>query len=64
MDCNCGDTMSVEAKNIEEAAQKLKSAMTSEKIKEHFASRHQGESMPHKAFIDAQIEKSLEPVMA
>ncbi len=63
MTCTCGHEMSVEAENREEAVTKMQGMMTEEAIKEHMAANHkEGEAMPTKAMVDADIAEKLQPV--
>lgn len=55
--CTCGDVMTVEAENREEAVEKLKGMMSEEALKAHFDEKHPGQSVPAKADSDAMIEQ-------
>ena len=59
MTCNCGDTMTMDAANIEEAKKKFKEMMTEEMIAKHFADKHAGQTVPPLAQVHAMIDKEV-----
>ena len=58
MTCSCGDTMSVDAENRDEAVMKMKAMMTQEAIDAHCAEKHTDMKMTM-ADVHAGIEKDL-----
>ena len=58
MTCSCGDVMSVEAENIDEAKAKMKEQMNQEAIDAHCKEKHPDMAMT-KADVDAQIDEKL-----
>ena len=61
MTCSCGDTMTIDADNREEAVSKMKAMMTQEAVDTHMAQYHAGQSMAM-ADVHAGIEKDLQAV--
>lgn len=59
MTCTCGDVMSVEAENREEAVGKLKGMMSAEAIASHFAEKHSGQPVPSKEQSDTMVEQMV-----
>lgn len=56
--CTCGDIMSVDAENKEEAVAKLKEMMSGEEvIAQHMAEKHAGEPVPSQEQIHMMIEQ-------
>ena len=58
MTCSCGDVMSVDAENRDEAVMKMKDMMTQEAIDAHCAEKHPGMTLTQ-ADVHAGIEKDL-----
>ncbi len=59
MTCSCGDIMSVDAENHDEAVMKMKGMMTQEAINQHMAEKHPGDPVMSMAECHAAIEKDL-----
>lgn len=55
--CSCGDVMTVDAENREEAVRKLQEMMTEEKIPAHMSEKHPGEPVPSKEQVNQMIEE-------
>lgn len=55
--CTCGDVMSVDAENREEAVAKLKEMMSEKATAEHMAEKHAGEPVPSQEQIHMMIEQ-------
>ena len=60
MTCTCGDVMSVDAENKEEAVMKMKEMMTQDAIDAHCAEKHPDMKLT-KAQVDADIDTKLMP---
>lgn len=60
MTCTCGDVMSVEAENREEAVSKLKAMMTEDAVAKHVAEKHTGEPPMTVEDVHAGIEQGLQ----
>ena len=58
MTCSCGDVMSVDAENREEAVMKMKGMMTQEAIDAHCLEKHPEMKLPQ-ADVHMGIEKDL-----
>ncbi len=58
MTCSCGDVMSVDAENRDEAVMKMKETMTQEAIDAHVAEKHPDMQLSQ-ADIHAQIDRDL-----
>lgn len=58
MTCNCGDKMSVEAENREEAVTKMKGTMNQAAIDAHCAEKHPDMKLTE-AEVHAQIDEKL-----
>ncbi|MBI2610138.1 hypothetical protein HYW53_03090 [Candidatus Giovannonibacteria bacterium] len=58
--CTCGDPLSVEAANREEAVIKMKNMMTQDAIDKHFEEKHPEEVPPDKNTLHAMIERDLD----
>ncbi len=59
MTCTCGDTMTVEAANRDEAVAKLKAMMTEDAIKQHMEEKHPGEPLISLADCHKMIEEQV-----
>ena len=59
MTCPCGDDMTVDAENRDEAVSKLKAKMTEDVIKAHMAEKHPGQPVMTVAECHAMIERDL-----
>jgi len=59
MTCACGDTMTVDAANRDEAAGKMKVMMNEEGIKKHMAEKHTGEPLISVSDCHAMIDQKL-----
>lgn len=59
MTCSCGDTMTVEAENHDEAISKMKGMMDEAAIAEHMNAKHPGDPVISVAECHAMIEKEL-----
>ncbi len=57
--CNCGEVMTVEAENREEAVTKMKGMMTQDAINTHMSEKHSGEPVPTLEQVHAQIDSNL-----
>ena len=57
--CTCGDVMSVEAENREEALVKMKEMMNEEALETHMAEKHAGDPVPTVEQSHAMIEQNL-----
>lgn len=56
--CTCGDVLSADAENREEAVAKLKGMMSGEEvIAQHMAEKHAGEPAPSEEQIHMMIEQ-------
>ena len=62
MTCSCGDVMSAEAENREEAVSKIKATMTQEAVSSHMAEKHLGEPVSTLEEVHAMVEKTTEMV--
>jgi hypothetical protein len=62
MKCSCGDVMTVDAKNREEAVTKLKAMMTADTIATHMKEKHPSDPLISVADCHAQIERDLQEV--
>ena len=62
MACSCGDTMTVEAADRDEAVQKLKDMMDQAAIDAHMAEKHPGDPVMSVAECHAMIEEQVEMV--
>ncbi len=62
MTCTCGDVMSVDAANREEAVMKMKEMMTQEAVDAHWAEKHATDQMPKPTLeqVHAQIDTNLQ----
>ena len=58
MTCTCGDTMTVDAANREEAVGEFKEMLTEDVIAQHCAEKHPGEPVPTKEQADSMIEQT------
>lgn len=59
MTCSCGDQMSIEANNRDEAVTQYKAMMSEHSIAEHFAEKHQGQPVPPVSVVHAMIEHQV-----
>lgn len=63
MTCTCGDVVSVDAENREEAIEKIKGIMNEEMISSHMAEKHPGEEVPSQEQVQMMIEAQTEEKM-
>ena len=61
MTCSCGDVMTVDAENRDQAVSDLKAKMTADEIAKHMAAKHPDQPVPPVDMIHASIEKDLKP---
>lgn len=61
MTCSCGDIMTVEADNRDEAVMKLKGMMDEAAIKAHMTEKHPGDPIMSVGDCHAMIEKEVMP---
>ena len=61
MTCSCGDTMTVEAANRNDAVMQFKGMMTEAAIKAHMEEKHPGDPIMSVAECHAMIEKDVQP---
>ena len=59
MTCSCGDTMTVEGKDRNEAVMKMKGMMDEAAIKKHMDEKHPGEPVMSVADCHAMIDQKL-----
>lgn len=59
MKCTCGDVMTVDAANKEEAVTKLKEMMSPDAVAQHFSDKHPGQPVPSQDQVGANIESSV-----
>lgn len=64
MQCNCGDIMTVDAANKEEAIAKLKAMMTQEAVNKHMLEKHSGQPVPSLDQVHMMIEQKTQEVAA
>ena len=62
MTCSCGDTMTVEASDRDDAVQKLKDMMDEPALEAHMAEKHPGDPVMSVAECHAMIEEQVEMV--
>ena len=66
MTCTCGDVMTVDTANQDEAVEKLKTMMNEEMIAKHMAEKHPNEPIPSvdqvHMMIDQGTKESAEPI--
>ena len=62
MTCSCGDTMTMDAENRDEAVSKFKAMMDEKAIAMHMAEKHPGSPVMSVADCHAQIEKDVKAV--
>jgi len=62
MTCQCGDTMTMDAKNRNEAVTKFKAMMTPDAIAAHMADKHPGKPVMETAQVHASIEQQVQAV--
>ena len=58
MVCTCGDPMSVQAENLDDAKMQMKTMMTQEAIDAHCTEKHPGMTIT-KVQMDADIDSKL-----
>lgn len=58
MTCTCGEKMSVEAANREEAIEKLKAMAGEEATAQHMADKHPGDPVPTQEQVAAMIDQN------
>jgi len=61
MTCSCGDTMTIEAGDRDEAVSKFKAMMNEEAIADHMGKHHPGEPLISVADCHAMIEQQVMP---
>lgn len=61
MQCTCGDVMSVDAENREEAIEKMQESMSPAVIATHAAEKHAQEPMPSVEEVHAMIRDNMSP---
>lgn len=61
MACPCGDTMTVDAMDRDEAVMKLKGMMDESALAAHMKEKHPGEPMMSLADCHAMIERDVMP---
>jgi len=59
MTCTCGDTMTVDAENREEAVTKFKDIMDEEAIRVHMTEKHPGDPIISVADCHKMIEQTV-----
>lgn len=59
MTCQCGDTMTMDAKDRNEAVAKFKAMMTPDAISAHMADKHPGQPVMETAQVHAMIEQGV-----
>ena len=59
MTCTCGQVMSVDAVNRDEAVSKMKTMMNEEAVKMHFADKHKGQMVPPMTEVHMNIVQML-----
>ena len=59
MTCSCGDVMTVDADNREEAVTKMKAMMTPEMVASHMAAKHPGQPVPSQAEMGMMVEQKM-----
>lgn len=57
--CTCGQIMTVDGNNREEALQNAKDMMTEEAVKSHMEEKHPGQPVPSQDQVYAMIEETL-----
>lgn len=57
--CTCGDVMTVDADNREEAIEKLKGMMTADMIASHMSEKHSGDPVPTVEQVHMQMEQGV-----
>ena len=62
MTCSCGDTMTVEASDRNDAVAQFKAMMDESTIKAHMEEKHPGDPIMSVAECHAMIEKDVQPV--
>ncbi len=62
MTCSCGDPMTVDAVDRNDAVAQLKAMMTESSIAAHMAEKHPGQPVMSVAECHAMIEKDVVPV--
>ena len=59
MTCSCGEVMTMDAENREEAVGKFKAMMTAEIIEKHMAEKHAGQPVMSVTDCHAMIDKEV-----
>ena len=64
MTCSCGDEMTVQAANRDEAVMKMKAMMTQEAVDAHWMEKHATDQMPKPTLdqVHMQIDEKLQQV--
>ena len=60
MKCTCGDIVSMEAANRDEAVKKMQDMMSEEAIAKHFEEKHPGQTPIAKAESDMMIAQHMQ----
>ena len=61
MTCSCGDTMTVDASDRNDAVAQFKAMMSQEAINAHMAEKHPGDPVMSMADCHAMIEQQVVP---
>ena len=59
MTCTCGQVMSVDAENKDEAVSKMKAMMGPDQLAAHFTDKHAGQPVPSKEQSDSIVEQMV-----
>lgn len=59
MACTCGEVMTVDAGNREEAVEKLAGMMNEESVAKHFSEKHQGQMVPNQDQVRQGLEVTV-----
>jgi len=60
MTCTCGDVMTMDAANRDEAVSKFQTMMTPEMTAKHMAEKHAGEAVPSIEQVHAMIAQQVQ----
>jgi hypothetical protein len=55
MTCTCGDTFEVDAKDRDEAVEKIQSMMSEEAIGAHMEEKHEGQPVPPVSMVHQMV---------
>ena len=61
MKCSCGDEMTVDAMDKNEAVEKLKIMMNKEAVEKHFQDKHKGQQAPPLEQVHMMIAQQVMP---